>query len=258
MVLRRMWRAVAGLGSEHGAGDREQAVRDGTQGAGMAVAAPAKGGVLGLADGVELDRAPRPVVDCIAKAGVGGHAAHDELVFAGSPSDGRNARETSQGLVVPARQRLGRLGEQRGEDGLTDSGQGGEDRHVALPAGLAGAGVLAVGQDIDQAGDLPLGVGELAMHEAEAFGDALDVGHRGLGGSGRDGDRRGAEDFLKLFGGDPPDPVALEKPFEGPALGPPAPSAVERGSDRVLASQGFGQSVLREAAPVSIFPSFSR
>ena len=116
---------------------------------------------------------------------------------------------------------MGRLGEQRGEDGLTDSGQGGENRHVALPAGLAGAGVLAVGQDIDQAGDLPLGVGELAMHEAEAFGEAPDVGHRGLCGSGRHGDGRGAEDFLKLVGGDPPDPVALEKPFEGPALDPP-------------------------------------
>ena len=100
---------------------------------------------------------------------MGGHSAHDELVLAGSPCDGRNAAHAPQRLVVPARQRLGRLGEQRGEDGLTDSGHGGENRHVALPAGLAGAGVLAVGQDIDQAGDLPLGVGELAVHEAETL-----------------------------------------------------------------------------------------
>ena len=65
MILRRLWRLVAGLGSEHGAGDPEQAVGDGTQGEGMAVPAPAKGGVLGLADGVDLDldRDPCPVVD---------------------------------------------------------------------------------------------------------------------------------------------------------------------------------------------------
>ena len=176
MILRRAWRPVAGLGSQHGAGDRKQAVRDRAEGARVAVAAPAKGGVLGLAGGIALDRDPRPVVDCVAKAGMGGHSAHDELVLAGSPCDGRNAAYAPQRLVVPARQRLGRLGEQRGEDGLTDSGQGGENRHVALPAGLAGAGVLAVAQDVDQAGGLPLGVGELSVHEAEAFGDALDVG----------------------------------------------------------------------------------
>ena len=58
MILCRAWRPVAGLGSEHGAGDREQAVGDGPQGAGMAVAAGAKGGVLGLADGIALDRDP--------------------------------------------------------------------------------------------------------------------------------------------------------------------------------------------------------
>ena len=123
MILRQAWRPVAGLGSEHGAGDREQAVRDRTQG-----------------------------------TGVGGHAAHDELVLAGLPCDGCDAREAPQRLVVPARQRLGRLGEQRGEDGLADSGQGGEDRHVALPADLVGVGVLAVVQGVDQACDLPLGV----------------------------------------------------------------------------------------------------
>jgi len=47
---------VAGLGSEHGAGHREQAVSNRTEGAGMAVVA--QGGVLGLADGVALDRDP--------------------------------------------------------------------------------------------------------------------------------------------------------------------------------------------------------
>ena len=98
MILRRLWRPVAGLVSEHGAGDREQAVRDRTQGAGMAVAAPAKGGVLGLADGIALDLDPCPVVDCVAQAGMGGHSAHDELVLAGSPCDGRNAAHAPSAL----------------------------------------------------------------------------------------------------------------------------------------------------------------
>ena len=56
------------------------------------------------------------------------------------------------------------FGEQRGEDGLTDSGQGGEDRHVALPAELFMVGLLPVGQDVDQARDLSFGLGELALH----------------------------------------------------------------------------------------------
>ena len=43
------------------------------QGAGMAVSAPAKCGVLRLADGILLDRDPCPVTNCIAPAGVGGH-----------------------------------------------------------------------------------------------------------------------------------------------------------------------------------------
>ena len=99
---------------------------------------------------------------------MGGHAAHDELVLAGSPRDGRDAREAPQRPVVPARQRLGGLGEQRGEDGLADSGQGGEDRHVALPAGLSSA-VIPVVQGLKQALDFPFGLHELTLDEAEAL-----------------------------------------------------------------------------------------
>lgn len=40
------------------------------------------------------------------------------------------------------------------------------------------------GVRLDQAGDLPFGVGEFAVYEAEVFGDASGVGDRGLGGSG--------------------------------------------------------------------------
>ena len=64
-----------------------------------------------------------------------GHWAHNEPVLAGSPRDGRNAahgpQRRSRGAAA-----LGGPGEQRGEDDLTDSGQGGEDHHVALPAGV--------------------------------------------------------------------------------------------------------------------------
>ena len=48
---------------------------------------------LALLGGMVLDRDPRPVIDCIAKAGVGGHAAHHELELAGPLRDRRDARE---------------------------------------------------------------------------------------------------------------------------------------------------------------------
>ena len=73
---------------------------------------------------------------------------------------------------------VGGLGEQRGEDGLADSGQGGEDRHVALPAGLSRAVIPGV-QGLKQALDFPFGLHELTLDEAEALGGAADVSHRG-------------------------------------------------------------------------------
>ena len=71
MILCRVAGLVAGLGGEHRAGDRKQAIRNRAEGTGMAVAAGTKSGVLGLADGVVLDCGPRPVVDCVSEAGMG-------------------------------------------------------------------------------------------------------------------------------------------------------------------------------------------
>ena len=46
------------------------------------------------------------------------------------------------------------------------------------------------------------------------------MGNRGLGGSGRDGNGRGAEDLDELICGDPPDPVTFEKTLKCPAMDP--------------------------------------
>ena len=137
MILCRVVWLVAGLGSEHRTRDCEQAVGDRAQRAGMAVAPGSQRSVLGLAYGVVLDGDAGPVVECIAEARMGCEAAHDYLGLAGPPGDGSDSAQTAEGLVVAFGQRLWGLGEQRGEDGLADSGQGGEDRHVTPPAGLS-------------------------------------------------------------------------------------------------------------------------
>ena len=241
MLLLRMSGSEGGLSLEHRAGDGEQAVRDRAQSPAVAVSAGAEGGVLGLADGVMLDGDPCPVVDCIAEARMGCEAANDDHGFAGSPRDGSDSAQAPQRLVVAPLQGVGGLGEQRGEDGLADSGQGGEDRHVALPAGLSSA-VIPVVQGFKQALDFPFGLHELTLDEAEALGGAADVSHRGLGRSGRDGDRWHTKDFHQLICGDPPDPMALEDAIEG--LAPDAPGLGGRRHARPqLEEPGLGDAV---------------
>src|SRR3989304_1601435 len=66
-------------------------------------------------------------------AGAGGDAAggaEDEGVLAAAAGDGGDAGQRPQGVVVSAFERLGCLGEQRGEVDPSDSGQGAQDRHV--------------------------------------------------------------------------------------------------------------------------------
>ena len=64
--------------AQHGAGDVQEAVGDGTQRAGVTVAAPAQGVVAGLAHRIVLRRDAGPVVGGVAQPVVGGQApGHD-------------------------------------------------------------------------------------------------------------------------------------------------------------------------------------
>ena len=60
---------------EHGAGDSEEPVGDGSQSAGMAVAARSERGILGLAEGVTLYGAVGPLVDGVLEPVVGREVA---------------------------------------------------------------------------------------------------------------------------------------------------------------------------------------
>ena len=81
-----------GLALKHGAGDGEQSIGDGSEGAGVAVAALAESGVLGPAGRVVLHGEARPMVDGVAQAAVCGEAPDDDLAFAGALGDRRAPR----------------------------------------------------------------------------------------------------------------------------------------------------------------------
>ena len=85
------------------------------------------------------------------------------------PGDRSDTAQTAHSLVVAPLQRLVGLGEQRIEDGPPNPGQVGEDHDVTLPAGLPRVGASAFGQGLGEAVDLPLGIGELPLYEAEAL-----------------------------------------------------------------------------------------
>ena len=117
---------------EHGASDREEAVGDAAQGAGMSVTAGSEGGVFGLADGVVLHGDAGPVVDRVLQPVVGGEAADDDQGLARAPGDRGGAGQASQGLIVSPLQRIMRFCEQRGEDDPADAGKRAQDFHVTL------------------------------------------------------------------------------------------------------------------------------
>ena len=91
----------AGAVAEHRAGDVEQAVSHGAQGAGVTVAAGAECLILGVADRVVLGGDARPVVGGVAQSIVGGQTARDEQTLARTPSDPSHSAETAQCVVVP-------------------------------------------------------------------------------------------------------------------------------------------------------------
>src|SRR6266404_6398301 len=106
-------------------------------------------GVIALANGwVELGCGSGPVIDGIAQTGLAGQAPDDDDLLSASASDWSDAAEGAQGVIVSGFERLGGLGEQRGEDDPSDPWQGKQDRRVTrlvrLPRRVvSGAGDLA-------------------------------------------------------------------------------------------------------------------
>lgn len=211
---------VERLVSEDGTCDSEEPVCDGPQSSGMAVSARAESGVLCGAERVALHGHSRPVIDRVLESRVSGKATDDDLRFARAPGDGSDAAQTAQSPVVAPLQRLVGLGEQRSEDDPPNPGQGGEDHDVTLPARLSRVGVSAFGQGSGEAVDLPSGVGELPLYEAEALRGATDVSDRGFGRSRSDGDRRSPQMLPQPVRVDASDPVTLEEAFEGAEVNP--------------------------------------
>ena len=89
----------------------------------MTVAAGAKGCVFRLASRVVLHGDACPMVDGVAQANVGGLAHEHDAALAGSLGDGSHARQASKRSIVSPLHGLECLGEQRGEDNPSDSGQ---------------------------------------------------------------------------------------------------------------------------------------
>ncbi len=206
---------------EHGAGDGEQAVADGAEGSAVAASPASKGSVLGAADRVALDGDAGPVVYCVAEARMRGQSANHGDGLAGSSGDGRDAGEASERAVVASLDEVRRFGEQRGEDGSTDSGEGGEDCRVALLAGSIRR--FLVDPVVQEQVQVCLSVLDHPPQDLESFEGAAEVFHGARGDAGDDAHGRLAEDVLELSGGDAADPVLFQQGFKRGQAKAPAP-----------------------------------
>ena len=116
-----------GLVFQHGAGDGDEPVGDGSQGTGMA--AGTVGGVFGTAGWGALHGDACPVVDGVAQAALCGEAAVADHAFARAAGDRSGAAQAVQGMVVSAPRRIEGFCEQRGED---DSATPGRKARIAM------------------------------------------------------------------------------------------------------------------------------
>ena len=245
MALSRVFGIEGGLVFEHGTGDSDKPVSDGSQGTGMAVAAGTEGGVFGTAGWVALHGDARPVVNGVAQAVVRGEAADNDHALARAPGDRGGAAQAAQGMVVPAPQRIEGFCEQRGEDDPADSGKGGQDRHVVLP--IYPRLVLLVlhgsSQGLGHAVHLLVSLGQLPAHESEPLGDASDVSDGGLGGSRRDRDRGLAQPAEHLSGVNTSHAMALQQAgdsFLADAPGQPEGACQRPGNTECMGEQVQG------------------
>jgi hypothetical protein len=169
--------------AQHCAGDGEQSIADGAQSTIVGLAALAQG-VVAFANGwIELGCGARPMIEGIAQAVLAGEAPDNEGMLAASAGDGSDAAERAQGIVVSGFERLGGLGEQRGEDDPSDPWQGKQDRRVTRLVRLPQCVVPGVGELAGQGVELDLCLAELTIDECDAADEAADMGAGGLGGA---------------------------------------------------------------------------
>ena len=175
----------------------------------MTVSSGAQCGVFGSAGGVVLDGDASPMEDGIGEASVTSISSDDEAAFAGSLSDGSDACQASQGVIVSPLQGISGICQQRGEDSRSDSWRGGEDVDVTL-LWLPRLGLLVVAELCGEAIECLVSIADLAVDQANAVDQGGDVSAGGLGRAVGDGDRLLAQDVEGLCGVEAADAVALE------------------------------------------------
>src|SRR5262245_40636726 len=82
-----------GLASEQDAGEEQQAVCDGAQGACVAMSTLAQLGIALFAVRVALNSPARPLIDSVGQAPIAGQPTDDDAAFAAAPGDGCDAAQ---------------------------------------------------------------------------------------------------------------------------------------------------------------------
>ena len=175
-ALPHMIRIVFRLVSQHGAGHRQQAIGNGPQGPGMAVAALPQGSVLGLADGVVLRGHARPMIGRLPPdedARLGGARPGCICRNAGSRERPRTDSARRRNLGAGADRRLPRAG-WPGRFGRPRAGRRGSPRpgRSLGPRGRLAPLLPSPDQTVELTRDVP----ELALHQARRAPEAFRCG----------------------------------------------------------------------------------
>ena len=151
-------------------------------------------GVIAAADGwIELSCGAGPVMDGIAQTWLAGQSPDDEDLLAASAGDWSDAAEGAQGVIVSGFERLGGLGEQRGEDDPSDPWQGEQDRRVTRLVKLPRRIASGIGEVCGQGVEPDLCLADLAIDEGKTGDEAADMGAGRLGRAWGDDERRLAQ-----------------------------------------------------------------
>ena len=208
-------RIEQGSAGQHGTGHRKQPIGDTTQGAAVAVTAPAQFGISAAAEFIVLDGDAHPVIDGAAQPHVAGLAHDDNAAFAAAPGHRGDPGQGPQSVIISPAQRLASLGEHRGEDDPSDARQ---DRRIVTsrcPGLLPRRGLSrAFGELGTESIEIAVRFLDLAVDQLEAGGDCPDM--RACRFSGASGHRQRLlpQDPLPLGGCDSTDAVGLKDAFD--------------------------------------------